>query len=214
MCRFVAASDDRRCCCSLGPMRLIGRSRPGLCDWVGVLMALRGRNSCSLPSGAKRPPLSLAGRCVLFDAERERRERAAILGLGGSIATPPEGIEADVVVVTGFDELRERSTDVRGRIVLFNAPFTTYSDTVAYRTGGPRSASQLGAVAALVRAVLDNESGPARDIVLLNTGVALYAANVAPTMADGLALAREAIASGKAAAKMVQFVDVSKRLAG
>jgi anthranilate phosphoribosyltransferase len=67
---------------------------------------------------------------------------------------------------------------------------------------------------ALVRAVLDNESGPARDIVLLNTGVALYAANVAPTMADGLALAREAIASGKAAAKMVQFVDASKRLAG
>jgi anthranilate phosphoribosyltransferase len=67
---------------------------------------------------------------------------------------------------------------------------------------------------ALVRSVLDNESGPARDIVLLNTGVALYAANVAPTMADGLALAREAIASGKAAAKMVQFVDASKRLAG
>jgi anthranilate phosphoribosyltransferase len=66
----------------------------------------------------------------------------------------------------------------------------------------------------LVRAVLDNESGPARDIVLLNTGVALYAANVAPTMADGLALAREAIASGKAAAKMVQFVDACKRLAG
>jgi carboxypeptidase Q len=81
------------------------------------------------------------------------RHPLAILGLGGSIATPPEGIEADVVVVSGFDELRERSSDVRGRMVLFNAPFTTYTDTVAYRTGGPRSASQLGAVAALVRAV-------------------------------------------------------------
>jgi anthranilate phosphoribosyltransferase len=67
---------------------------------------------------------------------------------------------------------------------------------------------------ALVRSVLDNESGPARDIVLLNAGVALYAANVAPTMASGIALAREAIASGKAAAKMVQFVETSKRLAG
>jgi anthranilate phosphoribosyltransferase len=66
---------------------------------------------------------------------------------------------------------------------------------------------------ALVRSVLDNESGPARDIVLLNSGVALYAANVAPTMGEGIALAREAIASGKAAAKMVQFVDASKRLA-
>jgi anthranilate phosphoribosyltransferase len=67
---------------------------------------------------------------------------------------------------------------------------------------------------ALLRAVLDDESGPARDIVLLNAGVALYAADVAPTMAEGITLAREAIASGKAAAKMVQFVDASKRLAG
>jgi anthranilate phosphoribosyltransferase len=67
---------------------------------------------------------------------------------------------------------------------------------------------------ALVRSVLDNESGPARDIVVLNAGVALYAANVAATMAEGVALAREAIAAGKAAQKMVQFVDACKRLAG
>ena len=40
-------------------------------------------------------------------------------------------------------------------------------------------------------AVLDNEPGPARDIVVLNAGAALYAANVAPTMADGIALARD-----------------------
>jgi anthranilate phosphoribosyltransferase len=62
--------------------------------------------------------------------------------------------------------------------------------------------------------VLDNEPGPARDIVVLNTGVALYAANVAPTMAEGVARAREAIASGKAAAKMTQFVQAAQRLAG
>jgi anthranilate phosphoribosyltransferase len=67
---------------------------------------------------------------------------------------------------------------------------------------------------ALVRAVLDNESGPARDIVVLNAGVALYAANVVPTMAEGVNLAREAVASGKAAAKMSQFVEASRRLAG
>src|SRR6476620_8823663 len=58
----------------------------------------------------------------------------------------------------------------------------------------------------LLRSVLDNEPGPARDIVVLNTGVALYAANVAPTMVAGVALAREALASGKALAKMHQFV--------
>jgi anthranilate phosphoribosyltransferase len=66
---------------------------------------------------------------------------------------------------------------------------------------------------ALVRSVLGNESGPARDIVVLNAGVALYAANRATTMADGIAMAREAVASGRAAAKMDQFVATTQRLA-
>ena len=55
--------------------------------------------------------------------------------------------------------------------------------------------------------------GPARDIVMLNAGVALYAANVAKSMADGVALAREGLASGRARAKMSQFVEATKRLA-
>jgi anthranilate phosphoribosyltransferase len=66
---------------------------------------------------------------------------------------------------------------------------------------------------ALLQSVLDNEPGPARDIVLLNAGVGLYAANVAPSMAEGVALAREAIVSGKALAKMHQFVACTKELA-
>jgi carboxypeptidase Q len=76
-----------------------------------------------------------------------------ILGLGGSVATPSDGIEAEVVVVASFDELRARSAEAKGRIVLFNAPFTNYGDTVSYRTGGPRAAAQHGAVAALIRSV-------------------------------------------------------------
>ena len=66
---------------------------------------------------------------------------------------------------------------------------------------------------ALLLAVLHNEPGPARDIVILNAGVALYAANVAATMVDGVALAREALASGQALARMHQFIDRSKALA-
>ncbi len=66
---------------------------------------------------------------------------------------------------------------------------------------------------ALLLAVLHNEPGPARDIVILNAGVALYAANVAASMADGVALARQALASGQALARMHQFVDRSKALA-
>ena len=66
---------------------------------------------------------------------------------------------------------------------------------------------------ALLQAVLDNEVGPARDIVILNAGVALYAADLVPGIAEGVVLAREAIASGKALAKMHQFVARSKELA-
>ena len=66
---------------------------------------------------------------------------------------------------------------------------------------------------ALLRAVLDDEAGPPRDIVLLNAGVALYAANVAASMADGVALAREALASGAAKAKLQQFVARTQTLA-
>ena len=64
----------------------------------------------------------------------------------------------------------------------------------------------------LMRGVLDNEPGPARDIVILNSGVALYAANVVATIADGIALAREGIASGRALAKMHQFIARTKEL--
>ena len=66
---------------------------------------------------------------------------------------------------------------------------------------------------ALLQAVLDNEVGPARDIVILNAGVALYAADLVPCIAEGVAQAREAIACGKALAKMHQFVARSRELA-
>ncbi len=66
---------------------------------------------------------------------------------------------------------------------------------------------------AMLLAVLDNQSGPAKDIVLLNAGVALYAANVAPSMHAGIALARTAIESGAAQAKLVALTELSRRLA-
>ncbi len=76
-----------------------------------------------------------------------------LLGLGNSVGTPPSGIEADLLVVRTFDELDTVRDRVKGRIVLFNMPFTNYGDTVRYRTTGPSRAAALGAVAMLVRAV-------------------------------------------------------------
>ncbi len=66
---------------------------------------------------------------------------------------------------------------------------------------------------AMLQGVLDNVAGPAKDIVTLNAGVALYAANVANSMEAGIALARGAIESGAARAKLQALVELSKQLA-
>jgi len=82
------------------------------------------------------------------------RHSVAILGLGRSVATPRGGITADVVVVRDWAELAALpDAAVRGHIVLYNEPFTRYSETVRYRARGADSASVRGAVAALVRSV-------------------------------------------------------------
>ncbi|KAG7269755.1 hypothetical protein CRUP_010780 [Coryphaenoides rupestris] len=82
-----------------------------------------------------------------------RPKRLAMLGLGSSIGTPPEGIVAEVVVVSSFEDLKSRAGNVSGKIVVFNQPFVSYSETVAYRAFGASEAAKLGAVAALIRSV-------------------------------------------------------------
>ena len=76
-----------------------------------------------------------------------------MLGLGGSVATPQEGITAEVIVVRDKDELERRRNEVEGKIVLFNVPFTTYGQTVQYRFYGAQWAAQYGAVASLIRSI-------------------------------------------------------------
>ena len=77
-----------------------------------------------------------------------------MLGLGMSVATPPGGITAEVVVVSNFDELKKLGPDgVKGKIVVYNAPYEGYGKTVMYRVAGPSQAAALGAVAVLVRSI-------------------------------------------------------------
>lgn len=79
-------------------------------------------------------------------------DELSMLGIGMSVGTPPGGITADLVSVGDFDELDALGeAAVRGRIVLFDVPFTTYGQTVRYRSQGASRAARLGAVAALVR---------------------------------------------------------------
>jgi len=67
---------------------------------------------------------------------------------------------------------------------------------------------------AMLEAVLGGEPGQARDIVVLNAAAALYAADIAPSMADGVGIARDAVASGRARAKLDEFIAFARRQRG
>lgn len=85
----------------------------------------------------------------------------AVCALGGSVATPEEGIQAEVVEVKTFDELRALGKSVQGKIVFFNRPmdptklntFEAYGGAVDQRSRGAIEAARMGAVAALVRSM-------------------------------------------------------------
>jgi carboxypeptidase Q len=81
------------------------------------------------------------------------RHTIAMLGLGGSVATPPEGVQAEVLIVHSFEELDAHAAQAKGRIVLFNVPFTNYGETVRFRAAGASRAATFGAAAMLVRSV-------------------------------------------------------------
>jgi len=126
----------------------------------------------------------------------------SMLGLGGSIATPRGGLKAEVIVVNDWDELESRSNEVPGKIVLFNAPFTSYGETVAYRYSGASAAAKHGAVASLIRSI-----GP-WSMNTPHTGVMAYKDDVqkiphaALTMEDVMMLSRIHDRNGKIIVKL------------
>ena len=116
-----------------------------------------------------------------------------MLGLGNSAGTTATGIEADLLVVRSFEELDAARDRVKGKIVLFNVPFTTYGETVRFRATGPSRAAALGAVAMLVRAV-----GPA-GLRTPHTGALTYA--------DGQPQIPAAAVTAEDAARLQRMVD-------
>lgn len=79
-----------------------------------------------------------------------RPQPIAMLGLGGSVGTSPEGVTGEVVVVRDEKDLDDRAA---GKIVLFDNPFTKYGESVRFRVNGARLAAEKGAIACLVRSV-------------------------------------------------------------
>ncbi|PYI81501.1 MAG: peptidase M28 family protein [Verrucomicrobia bacterium] len=124
-------------------------------------------------------------------------QKIVLCALGGSVATPKDGIEAEVLVVKNFDELKSMPHEkVAGKIVLFNYPFDkqmaaegrslqAYGKAVVYRSDGPSAAARQGAVACLIRSV-----GGA-DYRLPHTGMTDYAAD-APKVPAGAVTAEDA----------------------
>lgn len=108
-------------------------------------------------------------------------QKIVLTALGGSVATPKEGITAEVVVVNNFDELQALGRErVQGKIVLFNAKFDqqladngfagqAYGQAAIYRGIGASAAARLGAVAAL------NRSAGGAAYRLPHTGALRYA---------------------------------------
>lgn len=90
-----------------------------------------------------------------------RSEPLTLLGLGGSVGTPPEGLTAPVLAVRDEAELDALGDRARGKIILFDNPMPPYDPdrgagygtTVRFRGRGPRLAAEKGAVACLIRSV-------------------------------------------------------------
>jgi carboxypeptidase Q len=128
---------------------------------------------------------------------RDTTQKIVLCALGPSVATPPNGIEAEVITVRNFDELKTLPRNkVAGKIVLFNYPFDkqmaaegrggeAYGEAVVYRADGPAAAARQGAVACLIRSV-----GGA-DFRLPHTGQTDYA-NDAPKIPAGAITAEDA----------------------
>jgi len=111
---------------------------------------VRGEERAELVEYAKRP--------------QGITQKLQLTALGGSVATPPSGITAQVLVVRSFAELTARAKDARGRIVLFDVSFDqdlaegghagqAYGQAVLYRVLGASAAAKVGALAALIRSV-------------------------------------------------------------
>src|SRR6266496_2999143 len=124
-------------------------------------------------------------------------QKIVLCALGASVATPANGITAEVIAVRNFDELKSLPREkVAGRIVLFNYPFDkqmategrgneAYGEAVVYRSDGPSAAARQGAVACLIRSV-----GGA-DYRLPHTGQTNYA-NDAPKIPAGAVTVEDA----------------------
>jgi anthranilate phosphoribosyltransferase len=136
---------------------------------------------------------------------------AQVLGRLGSehvlVVHAEDGMdEISIAAVTHVAELKD------GKV----STYTVMPEEFGMKRGdvGDIAVESVAESLAMIESVLNNEPGPARDIVALNAGAAIYAANLAPTLTEGVKKATAAIASGVARDKLLALVGLSKKLAG
>ena len=123
-------------------------------EWAGATMQREGLENVTLQP-VMVPHWVRGDEHARVVAPVERR--LSILGLGNSIGTGGETIEAPIEVVGSFDELEELGRGrLKGKIVLYAVDWEGYGRTVQYRIGGASAAARFGAVAALVRSATGN----------------------------------------------------------
>lgn len=120
-------------------------------QWAAEQMKKDGLENVSTP--AVEVPHWVRGR-ESASLESPITRQLVMLGLGGSVGTPANGITAEIVPVRTFEELEKKGrAAIEGKIVLYNEENLGYGRTVVYRSTGASRAAKLGAVAALVRSV-------------------------------------------------------------
>jgi len=149
--------------CRRAPHRLAGSSgAEEAVAWARATMEALGLEDVHLePCLVPRWERGTREELVVVEPAAHAGERLAILALGGSVATPPAGLEAEVLAVTTFDELEARAAEVPGRFVFYRRPmdpavaepFEAYTGAVGQRSAGAIEAARHGGLAALVRSV-------------------------------------------------------------
>ena len=151
-------------------------------DWTKQIMEQQGFDRVFLQD-LMVPHWVRGAKEVAYIQNGKQKTTVPIAALGGSVATGPKGVEASVIEVKSFPELRAISPDkVKGKIVFFNRPmdptkintFEAYGGAVDQRANGATEAAKLGAVGAIVRSMTNvHDDYPHVGGMRYATGVAL-----------------------------------------
>ena len=153
------------------------------------------------PAGAKNQLLGV------FDAKLVNLLVSVLHRLGSRHVMVVHGFDGlDEITITGKTLIGELKQGERLEYTIQPEDFEMRSAPIeAIRVSDLTQAKEM------LLSVLDNQPGPARDIVSLNAGAAIYISGIAPSLSQGIAVAQETLASGAAKAKLQELVNYSRR---